>query len=95
MISRMRALSSSVDFLVPVATTVMPRSCSAETTDQDLTPPVYSSTRLPFRRSAQGASAASIQASSWTIMASVRRVRSASPNRRAKSRKACEVSVMP
>ncbi|MCY1443771.1 hypothetical protein D9M71_602040 [compost metagenome] len=38
--SRMRALSSSVDFLVPVATTFMPRSCSAEITDQDFTPPV-------------------------------------------------------
>ena len=38
--SRMRALSSSVDLLVPVATTVMPRSCRAEMMDQDLTPPV-------------------------------------------------------
>ena len=28
------------DFLVPVATTFMLRSCSAEITDQDLTPPV-------------------------------------------------------
>jgi hypothetical protein len=38
--SRMRALSSSVDLLVPVATTSMPRSCSAETIDHDFTPPV-------------------------------------------------------
>ena len=38
--SRIRALSSSVDFLVPVATTFMPRSCSGETMDHDLTLPV-------------------------------------------------------
>jgi hypothetical protein len=37
----MRALSSSVDFFVPVATTVMPKSCSAETIDPDFTPPVF------------------------------------------------------
>ena len=48
--SRMRALSSSVDLRVPVATTTMPNSCSADTTDQLLTPPVYSSTRLPVSR---------------------------------------------
>ena len=45
--SLMRSLSSSVDFFVAVPTISMPISCKAATTDQDFTPPVLSSTRLP------------------------------------------------
>ena len=93
--SRIRSLSSSVDFLVPVATTVSPRSCRAATMDQDLTPPVYSSARLPRSRSRHGASSVSIRASSRAISASVRVWRSGSSSRRAKSRRAADTSRTP
>ena len=95
MSSRIRALSSSVDFFVPVATTTMPKSCNAEITDQLFTPPVNNKTRLPFKRAFHGSSAAWIRASSRAIIFSVRSTKSASFKFLAKSRNAWLVSLIP
>lgn len=47
----------------------MPKSCRAETIDQDFTPPVYSNTRLPLRRCRHGSNALLMRASSLAIRA--------------------------
>ena len=70
-------LSSRVDFFTLVPTISMPTSCSAETTDQDFTPPVMSSTFTPLRRSLWASIACQKAASSRWMMASVRVSRSA------------------
>ncbi len=72
MISLIFSLSSRVDFLTLVPTISMPPSCSAATTDQDLTPPVISSTRLPCRRCLYWAMRCQARASSTSISRSVR-----------------------